>query len=137
MLNNALKFPFSRDPGIGEAWWWLAVPFLSYLVLLYFSIYERSFYNAHIHPEGYGALELLHFFIPVLAAIIALSRLPKRRVRKDKLLFWTFLMLALGSIYIAGEEHSWGQHYFGWQTPDFIANLNRQEETNLQGTSIY
>jgi hypothetical protein len=41
---------------------------------------------------------------------------------------------ALSCLYIAGEEASWGQHFFHWNTPDYWAMINRQEETNLHNT---
>ena len=37
-------------------------------------------------------------------------------------------------LYIAGEEMSWGQHFFHWNTPEYWAEVNRQEETNLHNT---
>ncbi len=46
--------------------------------------------------------------------------------------FGTWMVLfALGFLYIGMEEASWGQHVFGWQTPEWIASHNRQEETNI------
>jgi hypothetical protein len=29
---------------------------------------------------------------------------------------------------------SWGQHFFHWNTPEYWAEVNRQEETNLHNT---
>jgi hypothetical protein len=40
-------------------------------------------------------------------------------------------LFALGALYFAGEEASWGQHYFGWSTPEALAAVNAQEETNI------
>jgi len=31
----------------------------------------------------------------------------------------------------AGEEISWGQRIFGWETPDALKEMNRQDETTL------
>jgi hypothetical protein len=41
------------------------------------------------------------------------------------------VLFLLGSIYFAGEEISWGQHYFGIQTPESYGKLNYQGEMNL------
>ena len=41
---------------------------------------------------------------------------------------------ALSCFYIAGEEMSWGQHFFHWNTPEYWAEVNRQQETNLHNT---
>ncbi|MEX2578866.1 MAG: hypothetical protein WD342_07390 [Verrucomicrobiales bacterium] len=48
------------------------------------------------------------------------------------ILIWT-----LGCVYFAGEEISWGQWAFGWSTPEPIADLNKQEETNLHNMSSW
>jgi hypothetical protein len=47
--------------------------------------------------------------------------------------FWV-LLWALGSFYFAGEEASWGQHYFHWHTPDWVAKVSDQGETNIHNT---
>lgn len=47
------------------------------------------------------------------------------------------LVFCLGCIYFAGEEASWGQHWFGWETGEYFAAINDQQETNLHNTSKY
>ena len=42
-----------------------------------------------------------------------------------------FLLLALLFIFGAGEEISWGQRIFGWNTPVDFSSHNLQHETNL------
>ncbi|WP_160300811.1 hypothetical protein [Kiritimatiella glycovorans] len=59
------------------------------------------------------------------------SRLPSRGLRLW-LLAWT-----LACVYFAGEEASWGQWYFGWGTPDPLAAVNDQSETNLHNMSSW
>ena len=54
----------------------------------------------------------------------------------SKLLVWGAL-LTLACIYFAGEELSWGQHLFGWSTPESVARLNDQQETNLHNMSSW
>ncbi|NQV22608.1 MAG: hypothetical protein HQ511_14440 [Rhodospirillales bacterium] len=41
------------------------------------------------------------------------------------------LIWALGSFIIAGEEISWGQRIFGFETPEAVAEINQQQETTL------
>jgi len=45
------------------------------------------------------------------------------------------VIYGLGCIYFLGEEISWGQHLFGWETPDAWDAINDQSETNLHNTS--
>lgn len=42
-----------------------------------------------------------------------------------------FLLYGALALLVAGEEASWGQHLFGWGTPDWLAEANKQQETNL------
>ncbi|MFY0614325.1 MAG: hypothetical protein JXQ99_22545 [Hyphomicrobiaceae bacterium] len=94
-----------------------------------------EWYQNWMHPEGYGILELLHLIIPLAGMVVALEMLARRWVRSHRLvLIWTIL-LALGCLYIAGEEHSWGQHFLHWETPQYWEKINRQNETNLHNVA--
>ncbi|WP_372920701.1 hypothetical protein [Roseovarius sp.] len=48
-----------------------------------------------------------------------------------------FLALyALAFLFGAGEEISWGQRIFGWQTTEFFMEHNRQLETNIHNIAV-
>lgn len=47
------------------------------------------------------------------------------------------LLVTLACIYIAGEEISWGQQLFQWETPDFISRINDQKETNIHNINSW
>jgi hypothetical protein len=49
--------------------------------------------------------------------------------------FW--LLLALLMFVCFGEEASWGQHLIGFETPEFMAGWNAQDETNLHNLWIF
>lgn len=123
--------PFTSDPGWSEAWWWLGIPLLTAAFILASYWLARDFYMQWVLPEGYGFLEIGHFFIPLAAAVIAFRLLFKPFVRARPFTFAFLLIAGLGCFYIAGEEHSWGQHFFNWNTPEYWAEVNRQAETNL------
>ena len=72
--------------------------------------------------------------VSLLIAIIATFLFLKSNVRFNFLKIWMVIFL-LGSIYYAGEEISWGQHYFGWATPESWISVNDQQETNLHNTA--
>ncbi|MEZ4511549.1 MAG: hypothetical protein R3C62_06725 [Chloroflexota bacterium] len=52
-----------------------------------------------------------------------------RTKRHDQLVL--FLLLAAAMIFVTGEEISWGQRIFGWETPTELAEINKQNETTL------
>lgn len=126
--------PFATDPQANELWWWLALPILIAIGLTGSYALNPEFYNTRILPEGYGALELAQFFVALAAMILAGRLLFRPVVRQNRLLFIFCLLSTLACLYIAGEEHSWGQHFFHWETPDYWSQINRQQETNLHNT---
>jgi hypothetical protein len=126
--------PFAADPGWSEAWWWLGVPIVSALFL--FAVYRLSpaWYDQYVLPEGYGVLEFTQFLVMLAALAIAIRVLFNPFVRKRPFVFTVTILSALSCLYIAGEEMSWGQHFFHWNTPEYWALVNRQNETNLHNT---
>ncbi len=72
--------------------------------------------------------------VALLVAIIACFLFLKASTDFKFLKIWMIIFL-LGSIYYAGEEISWGQHYFGWGTPESWQSVNDQQETNLHNTA--
>jgi len=46
------------------------------------------------------------------------------------------LLYALIFVFAAGEEISWGQRIVGWGTPEFFAENNYQNETNLHNLMV-
>jgi hypothetical protein len=128
--------PFSCDPGWSEAWWWLGIPlFVAVFTLGSFWV-NRGWYDRVVLPEGYGILEISHFLIPLFGLLIAACLLFKHFVRARRFVFIVALLGALSCLYIAGEEMSWGQHFFHWNTPEYWAAVNRQQETNLHNTYV-
>lgn len=89
-----------------------------------------------LFAEGWAPVELGHFFIPLAASMVAVLAACRMQPHQRLLKLWTML-LALGCFYIAGEEHSWGQHFFHWQTPESWAAINLQNETNLHNASAW
>lgn len=47
------------------------------------------------------------------------------------------LLLALAFLFAGGEEISWGQRIFGWNTPAAIADINAQDETTIHNLDIF
>lgn len=76
----------------------------------------------------YGLIENLTALFLFSAFILALRTLP---LSLGKMHAVWLVLLALGAFVFFGEEISWGQHFFGWSTPDDWKELNRQRETNI------
>jgi len=76
--------------------------------------------------ESLGALASLA--AALLFATAAIGRSGRRR-------FW-LVIWTLATIFLFGEEISWGQRVIGIETPDWFARRNEQQELNLHNLSV-
>ena len=116
-----------RPPAVLPVWLWLWFPPILLAVIFPIRIIDPGFYRVWIDGE-LGVIELL---TPVLAAIGAFYGVLLMRALREHgitlLFLWSFVMTA-ACIYFAGEELSWGQHLFGWSTPEYLEEINDQQE---------
>lgn len=118
------------------AWLWLWFPPLLLVVVLPIRVLDPATYSNWIDGE-LGLIELMTALLAIIAAIIGCRLLRyKRKCHNFKLRLWIILVTA-GCIYFAGEELSWGQHLFRWETPMIIGRINDQGETNLHNVSSW
>jgi hypothetical protein len=122
-------------PDRSDAWWTMLLPIAILIPVVVIHFVAPDFYQAHVLPEGYGFLELTQFLLAGAAAVLCFLALRFNVVKGSRLLWAAVLLFGLAALYIAGEEHSWGQHFFNWNTPSYWSEINRQQETNLHNTS--
>ena len=137
--DRAFGAPQSVDGRTAESlppWLYLWLPLFVALALLILGHWDIVFYERYIGSEV-GLLETSHVLIPLVSVGLCLRILATAEARADRLVFVWIALAALGSLYIAGEEASWGQHYVGWLTPEAWQTLNDQGETNLHNTSSW
>lgn len=119
-------------------WLWLKFPlFLLGFLLLALWLLDAETYQRWFGYE-IGFIELLTPALLVVAIFHGVRSLAL--LRNATPVSWLpgwVLLVALACIYFAGEEISWGQHFFGWQTPATLAELNDQNETNLHNISSW
>ena len=116
----------------------IGIAFFVALYLLYWVIYHFS-PEAHAHwisGEGIrGAEDRSYEWIGFTgffgAGVYSLLTLLYRKKMPGKKVALYFLGLGFFYIICAGEEVSWGQRVFGWETPESFAEANEQGETNL------
>ena len=117
---------------------WLWAPLLVAVSLVFaFHLLSQDAYETWIGSEETGLLEGAHAVIPFVSAAFALALLISKISRHLPLLRVICVVLIAGNIYIGGEEASWGQHWFGWETSDEWSAINDQGETNLHNTSSW
>ncbi|MGE0044446.1 MAG: DUF1275 family protein [Hyphomonadaceae bacterium] len=100
------------------------------------AIFNRHFLEHYVGGE-LGIIENAQFLILVAAILIVLATLARPSTWNERWLAIWLALFAVGLIYIAGEEISWGQHYFRWATTGWFELHNDQGETNLHNTSSW
>lgn len=117
-------------------WLWLWFPPLLAIMVIGSRLLAPEWYQRFIEPEN-GLVELATPLVSLLAFLVGLGlwrelyRIPARCMR-----LWV-VVLTLACFYLAGEELSWGQQLFKWDTPQELAALNDQNETNLHNMSSW
>lgn len=116
--------------------YWLYVPLFIVLAQALIEIFVPHDYKAGLHSE-FGPHEMLQSLIIFGAVVLSLRILAMQQTRERPFLFGWVLLAFVCSVYVTGEELSWGQHIFEWNTPEYWAQMNDQGETNFHNTSSW
>lgn len=84
-----------------------------------------------IYTEEDGVAETLQVLAYAAAWVMCFVVVRYRWKSGQLLIAALYIGLACGLFFLIGEEVSWGQRVFGWGTPESLAAINKQEETNL------
>jgi len=115
---------------------WLWFPPLLAVLVFGVKLLAPGHYASLIEGE-IGLTELATPLVALIGVVVGVQTVRMSRGRVPTLFTGWLLMTTLGCFYFAGEELSWGQHLFQWQTPDEIAAINDQNETNLHNMSSW
>ena len=116
--------------------WWLIFP-LGFFILRYstgmFTDKQRGLES--IFLGELGIVENLTVLFLLLAIAMGLRLLIQYRKLFRPFFTFSLVFYCLGCIYFAGEEASWGQHWFKWTTGEYFLAINDQQETNFHNSS--
>ena len=87
--------------------------------------YRRIFFSEQ------GLIELGTAAFYGVGACVAVTLSFKTRELVPKRYRVLYLLFALTALFVALEEISYGQHLFGWETPQWFSERNVQQEINL------
>ncbi len=113
---------------------WLVFPPVILLVQFGAKLVGEDFYLRFIDSE-LGLVEGLTPLFLLIAAVVAFRIAWKRKRFPVALMKPWLYLFALGAFLFAGEELSWGQHYFRWETPEAWTEFNPRGETSIHNAS--
>ncbi len=115
-------------------WLWLVPSLLvAQLIIRWIS---PEFASERFSGES-GIVENLTVIVAIPAVLLVVYILMNRQYLPARWMQVWYGFLGLACLYFAGEEASWGQHWFGWQTPEVFKQLNDQGETNFHNMSSW
>ncbi|MGY1748888.1 hypothetical protein [Modestobacter sp. SYSU DS0511] len=121
-LPRALARAVAWTPVAGVA---VAVLLLAVARPLYYTVLRED-----------NVVEWLQFAVCLLAAVLAAAAAVRLAGRRELLPAALLVAVALGAFVLAGEEISWGQRVFAFDTPGELAAVNQQAEVNVHNVRV-
>jgi hypothetical protein len=109
---------------------WAIALFPLFALLLIGALKLKPYWYMVVNRED-GLVEWATAIVYLVAAGFAISLVLNFGRRKEKIYALLYAGLAVGMIFVAMEEISWGQRVFGIDTPGFVEDINEQNEITL------
>jgi hypothetical protein len=94
----------------------------------------QGFYVPFIETE-HGLVENATAVVLIPALVLAIQLARSYIGAGERLLAIWYMLAASACVVFLGEEVSWGQHWFGWASPQYFIEHNIQQETNFHNLS--
>ncbi len=133
MAANRLP-PHSTEPI--SKWTWLCFPLLFLIALYAAALHDQNIWHVYLASE-WGLVENAQVLVLAIALVYGARILARPGIWPGHWMGWLAALSVAACIYAIGEESSWGQHYFGWRTPEWFLAANDQGEMNLHNTSSW
>lgn len=113
---------------------WFGLPVALLITSIVFLLIDGDLFTWWARSET-GPGENLTAALFVVSGVLAFVIARQKDVIPITWLRVAFYPIGILGLLVAGEEWSWGQHFFGWQTPEWFAAINKQRETNLHNAA--
>lgn len=112
-------------------YWYTPLVIMTLLILGFNLIEQGPFYEWLLRSE-YSFIENLTVLFAFVGAMISFKLISMSQNLPMPTFFkvW-FILFTIALIYLGGEEASWGQHIFGWESSEYFKQNNQMYETNL------
>lgn len=105
------------------------LPFVIAFVGASTALMGKPTYKWFTGEDGFAeTLQVIFYFSCLLLSLVAAYWYWRSG---ENLIGVLYLGLSFVFLFMVGEEISWGQRIFGWETAESLASINKQDETNL------
>lgn len=118
------------------SFWCLWLPLLCLALQFLVEAFVPEPLYTRMHTEN-GPVEILQCVVLLPALVAGLQLLLRLHFQPPVWISVWVLIAVAGCFYVTGEEVSWGQHFLNWNTPEYWASFNDQNETNFHNTSSW
>ncbi|WP_157845965.1 hypothetical protein [Kiloniella litopenaei] len=115
-------------------WMWMPLLMVVVMVIGRTIFPDWAEYEYYIESERRGIVENAAFVLLVPAVVFGFLAWRMRANLPSKYLGHWLMLCTIAVFIAAGEEASWGQHWFQWETPEGLAAINDHNETNFHNT---
>lgn len=105
------------------------------VISVYLGITDETTFNERFANED-GIVENLTALALLAIALTCGYRLMKQWRKHSRTWLLGTALFSILFFFAAGEEISWGQRIFGWESGDFFLERNAQSETNLHNLVV-
>ncbi len=126
LLDNAAEAWNMPARGVVEIW---VAPFLIALCGAATAFGGKDLYKWFTGEDGFAeTMQVVFYALALMFCLFVVNALWRSGRRGVAMLY---VVVAAGLVFMLGEELSWGQRIWGWETPESMRQINKQEETNL------
>jgi len=118
--------------------WRLSPAVVLFIFLFPFMIASFGLFTALLGKESYkwftgedGLAENLQVALYLAALVLAILISIRLWRSGERFIAILYAALCLALFFMVGEEISWGQRIFGWETSESLAAINKQDETTV------
>ena len=109
--------------------------FTVFFIGIYFSNTHATYFET-VYVKEDGIVEYLTAFLLFCIGMLSLSRIIFLRKYKNLLWFLGTVFFTIVFLFGAGEEISWGQRIFNFDSSNYFIENNTQQETNLHNMVV-
>ena len=109
--------------------WVVWTPVAGALILPVIRLVQKDAYRFLLVEDG--PVEWVQFACFLIACLAAAGVAILRTTGGHRLQGLTYALLAVATLFLAGEEIAWGQRILGLETPEALREINQQEEITL------